>query len=204
LPNEKNGEQEVAIDAAKSSIYTKDGLKGELRQGEVISGLLQYIYDQSKNDVDAREHPYAVVLTQDCDLLWDYELRQKGDSGKLSSVLLYEADIAEEVRKDHDIKSDLWRRIIKNNDERWHLLEKSSQQCDAVGHGIGSLIIDFKQFFTLTPDDIYRQVAAGTARRRCRLEVPYREHLQCRAAFYFQRVTLPFPHSYTAASPPIA
>jgi hypothetical protein len=53
-------------------------------------------------------------------------------------------------------------------------------------------------------EDVYQQIEAGLAVRRSRLEVPYREHLQCRAAFYFQRVTLPTPHEFVAqlAPPP--
>jgi hypothetical protein len=59
------------------------------------------------------------------------------------------------------------------------------------------MILDFKRCFTLPAHDIYRQInpsAGGSARRRSRLEMPYREHLQSRAAFYLQRVTLPLPH----------
>jgi hypothetical protein len=37
------------------------------------------------------------------------------------------------------------------------------------------------------------------AQRRCRLLVPYREHLQSRLAFYLQRVAIPEPHRLPAS-----
>jgi hypothetical protein len=40
--------------------------------------------------------------------------------------------------------------------------------------------------------EIYRQCTENDgAKRRCRLESPFREHLQIRAGYYFQRVALP-------------
>ena len=181
--------------AQRAPIYTRDSLAAELRQSEIISGLIQALWNPSTEEVEFREHPYAVVLTQDCDLLWDYEKRQKDGAGSLDSVLLYTADPAHEVRARTEGR-DIWKRIIQNNDERYHLLEFVGPEVDICGEGIGGLILDFKSFFTLPPEDIYRQIESQTARRRCRLEMPYREHLQCRAAYYFQRVTLPTPHQY--------
>jgi hypothetical protein len=61
------------------------------------------------------------------------------------------------------------------------------------------MMLDFKRCFSLPAKEIYRQTALPDgAKRRCRLEMPYREHLQSRAAFYLQRVTLLLPHRPSA------
>lgn len=187
-----------AADEPTHIIYTRQELALELRQSEIISNLSQIIYDRATNNTVSIDHSFAVVMTQDCDLLWDYDNRQKGAAGTLSSVLLYAAEPTQEARANVPPGRDIWKRIVQNSDEGYHLLERIPPECDTLGHGIDSLLIDFKNFFTLPPEDVYQQCAAGTAVRRSRLEMPYREHLQCRAAYYFQRVTLPAPHEYDA------
>ena len=179
-----------------SPIFTKAELSKELRQAEIISGLTQYFYDPHTKDVEPLTHPFAVVLTQDCDLLRDYESRNAGSAKPLSSVLIYIAELAKELKP--SIGPDIWRRVIGNNNERYHLLSPIPPECDLLGTGIPNLILDFKDFFTLPPEEIYKQCASGQAHRRSRLDMPYREHLQCRAAFYFQRIMLPEPHKYVA------
>jgi hypothetical protein len=94
---------------------------------------------------------------------------------------------------------DIFRRIGDTREERYHLLESIPQNLDKSGIGIPDLIIDFRRFHTIAPKEIYRQCdLIDGAKRRCRLEMPYREHLQFRAAFYFQRVVLPVPHAFTS------
>jgi hypothetical protein len=41
------------------------------------------------------------------------------------------------------------------------------------------------------PTELERQIKAGEARRRTRLNVPYRERFQGRASFFLQRIALP-------------
>jgi hypothetical protein len=85
-----------------------------------------------------------------------------------------------------------WQPVIQNNNERFHFLADVPAALDHLGQGLPSLIMDFRRYFTLPGPEIYRQCGTtGGARRRCRLETPYREHLQHRAAFYLQRVALP-------------
>jgi hypothetical protein len=187
--------------AATGRIYYIANANGELRQSEIISGLVQADnYQPATGDVDLTVRPYAIVMTQDCDLLTDHN-QQNADI--LNGVLLYEAQPYAESRAANE-KSDKrlsgaeWRRIRENNSERYHFLEGVPPECDLLGQGIPPLIIDFRRHFTLRRSDILRQCTNGTAQgacRRCFLEIPYREHLQTRAAFYFQRVGLPVPHN---------
>jgi hypothetical protein len=135
------------------------------------------------------------VLTQDCDLLWDYQELQKGNNGSLNELLVYEAEAADNIRAKIPSGRDAWTRVFKNRDDRYHFLEEIPKGLDVVAEGLPALVIDFKRYFTISPRELYRQCElAHGARRRCRLQLPYREHLQNRAAFYFQRVTLPLPH----------
>ena len=200
MPGENKSESAAGIATRPFCVYSKEELTRELRQGEIISSLAQASYDSSAEQVSIVIHPFAVVATQDCDLLWDYEGTREGKPSDLNGVLLYEAEPADQAKTKLPRGNDIWKRIIQNRDERYHLLESVRADDDCVGEGIPGLIIDFKRFFTLAASEIYRQITiAESARRRCRLEMPYREHFQTRAAFYFQRVMLPEPHKTPSA-----
>ncbi len=183
------------------TIYSTEGLGGELRQGEIISGILRYIVDASSDpyEVTVVNYDYAIVATQDCDLLQDYERRNNGKEGSLCEVLVFPAEIA--VNAWGNIQgSDLKKKIKNNKDERYHILQKAPSCLDLERAGTPTLLIDFKCFFTTPPEELHRQLIARTAMRRCRLEMPYREHLQTRAAFYFQRIMLPEAHQFNFES----
>lgn len=179
----------------QSIIYTHEGLSRELRQAEILTNLDQYVFEAQTGEVMVINHPFVVVLSQDCDLLWDYDATEAGKAGELNEVLLYEVEVAENARKKLP-GSDIWRRVKGNRDERYHLLEAVPAECDLCGEGMPTLVIDFKRYFTLPAKEIYRQIGAADrpAIRRCRLNAPYKEHLQTRVAFYMQRVGLARPH----------
>lgn len=59
------------------------------------------------------------------------------------------------------------------------------------GEGAPELVIDFKRYFTLPTGELYRWIALGETRRRCRLRSPYMEHLSSRFAYFLSRVALP-------------
>ena len=179
---------------AESPIYSIGGLDAELRQSEIISNLRQYVVDPTTGSAPFIDHSYSIILTQDCDLLWDYKSRAADEPAVLNGVLVYEAETVDQFRPKLP-GSDIWRRVQRNGDERYHFLEEVPTLADLLGIGIPALAIDFKRFFTIPAAEIERQCSgADGAKRRCRLETPYREHLQARAAFYFQRVMLPLPH----------
>ena len=180
---------------APHHIFTTEGLTGELRQGEIISGLVQHVYDEESRGVDAIQHEYVVVLSQDCDLLWDYQRRQDNVAEVLYGVIFCQAKTADRIRQEQGINSRTWRILIQNREERFHALERVPPENDLLGNGLGPLVVDLKMIFAVNPSVVYKQLRLGSgAVRRCRIDVPYREHLQTRAAFYFQRVALPQPH----------
>ena len=175
--------------------YAIDDPTRELRQSEILTGLVQNEYDLTSvagDGVRQRSHEYAVVCSQDCDLLRDYEARTAGTPTTINGVLIYEAEPADQARERSGLSSKEWKRVRQNKDERYHYLPEVPAGLDRLAVGLPALILDFRRFFTMPPDVIYGQVEQRqTAQRRCRLETPFREHLQARLAFYLLRVALP-------------
>lgn len=182
---------------AQLNIFAVSELHRELRQGEIITGITQFLYDSGTELIQPLSHAYVVVLNQDCDLLWDFENRNGGKDSPLHSVLFYIAERTSDKRTKVAQGSEIWKRVTRNTDERYHVLSPVDPSRDLEKEGCPSLAIDFKAFFTIPPDEVYRQIGAGTAKRRARLNGPYREHLQSRAAYYSQRVSLPTQHRVT-------
>ena len=145
---------------------------------------------------------YAVVVTQDCDLEQDHGVRfinPKPESDKLvPSVMLAvvrpAADIFATIA---DSNKKNWERlkIETNKNERFHFLQKVERADDRGGTGLPELAIDFKRYFSLPTDELYRRLELGETQRRCVLVSPYLEHLSTRFAGYLCRVALPADHA---------
>ncbi|WP_428488288.1 hypothetical protein [Rhodopila sp.] len=183
--------------ADETGTYSAAGISNEIRQAEIMSNVARQIYtfrDDNSAAVIEIYYPYVIVLSQDCDLLRDYEERANRRSSAVNGILLYEARPAAEMKQIIPPGRDVWKAVIQNNHERYHYLEEIPSRSDQSATGIPDLIVDFRRFFTLSPQEIYRQIEMASMKRRCMLLPPYKEHLQTRAAFYFQRVTLPSPH----------
>ena len=170
--------------------YVTSNSDRELRQSEIISNLSQFIYDPDTAGVIEEKLTYSIILTQDCDLLRDFEAARDSKPLVLNGVLIYPLEAAQDAKP--QMRGISWQPVTQNNNERFHYFPEVPPACDLLGRGLPPLLMDFRRYFTLPGPEIYRQsrVADG-AKRRCRLETPYREHLQIRAAFYFQRVALP-------------
>lgn len=185
---------------AAPSIYSPSVPGAALRQGEILSGMEQVRLSLSSVGTDQLRvelvnHPYAIIVSQDCDLEWDFKARHNcATVDKLiPSVLFCEVVAAEALRGRPDIKSDIWRRIQTNKDERYHFLQAVGSNQDYPGEGLPELGIDFKRFFTIPTDEVYRRFELG-CRRRCRLVSPYAEHLSTRYCCYLFRIALPADH----------
>lgn len=179
-------------------MYTTEGMARELRQCEVMSDVVQHIFDATDNGTLFRRMPYVIILAQDCDLLRDYDSRTAGGPDVMNGVLLYEMETEAQARADDrpggKINTGIWRQIEGHNHERYHCLASITAALDLAGLGTPRLLIDFRRYFTIPARELERQInLPDGAKRRCRVDTPYREHLQGRAAFYFQRVTLPDP-----------
>ena len=170
-----------------------------LRQCEIVSGLrrARLAIDSVGNDeepvVDFEDHDYAILMTQDCDLDLDYKARrgQVGNDKILPDLLFCQALPADDLRGRQNIKSDIWRRITTHTHERYQVLPTIPSDKDLLGDGVPSLGLDFKRFFTMPVDEIYRRIELDQTRRRCYLKSPYLEHLSNRFTHFQGRVAVP-------------
>ncbi len=192
--------------------YAKSVTTGALRQGEILSNVVQIsLYPESLNSGSLKfnraVHDYAIVVTPDCDLDWDYKAQHGNASpGKIiSNILLctvmFSSDLAKRINderapsKKFETKTP-WKRATQNKEERYQFLERVDSSVDLQGEGIRSLGIDFKEFFTLPTDFLYSSIAAGLTQRRSVLLQPYNDHLNSRFAYFQSRIGLPEDHQY--------
>ncbi len=189
----------LAPPGAPADIY-EPAAEGALRQGELISDFVQLIPTVASLATDTpilsqKVHPFAAIITQDCDLDWDFKARRdKAASDKLiPNVLFCEVIEAEELRGREDINSMIWSRIKLNKDERYQFLQRVEAKYDAKGRGLPEMGLDFKRYFSVPTEEVYFRLIAG-ASRRCRLKSPYLEHLSVRFSFYQSRIALPSEH----------
>lgn len=185
---------------------TYPGIDRSLRQCEILSNVVRArMLPETLGQVEPpafkdRVSQYAVVLTQDCDLEQDYSDRfpapVEGSAKLIQSVLLCEVVPAValfgQVKK---LGSKAWDRVRQNNDVRYHFLESVDAGCDTGNEGLEELAIDFKQYFSVPTDELYRRIELEEARRRTVLASPYLEHLSVRFAHFLCRIALPNPHS---------
>jgi hypothetical protein len=179
---------------------------GPLRQGELLSTVEQYVVhlaeasSHSPVGVERVTHPFAVILTQDCDLAQDFNVRSATSNPDrrplIPGVLMCEVDLARNLKGDPARiapGSDIWKRIIQNKDERFQYLRGLEASRDALGTGAEPLLVDFKRSFIVETAMLYEQLKKAT-RRRAVLTSPYREQLSYRHACYIARVALPRDH----------
>ena len=128
-----------------------------LRQGEILTNVIRLRVRsdtvQSANPVfDRIDHPFAVVLSQDCDLEQDRRVRFPCPAGVRQAsperVLLRRRagpGVVRPVIAKLGKKSKAWDRIQQNNDVRYHFLQKVELGCDRLHDGLAELAIDFKR-----------------------------------------------------------
>lgn len=188
----------------KQPIYQPSVKNTSLRQGEILTNVVQYRptvngSSQLLEEItfDMIVHPYAIVVTQDCDLDWDYRAREenRGPSTKLlNSVILCEIDTAKGVRAIEDkgtMNSNEWNLVKTQRHERYYFFEKIPVECELGQIGLPELTADFKKIFGIDSADLYRQIDSDRAKRRALLTSPYLEHFSRRYYSFHGRVALP-------------
>ena len=178
---------------AAFAIYKRTELGAALEQGEIISGLYRYTVT-TPFELDKPPQlrfavlDFVVVLSQTCDLTARIPVDDRG-------VLLCEARLLQDLPRPGG--SDILRKIKNNLDHRYQYLRQFEADVDSQSKGsTGALYLDFRRIFSVPCDELMFQVGdSGPAKRRCSLEVPYREHLAARYAGYLARVALPADHN---------
>lgn len=186
-----------------------------LRQGEIITDLTRAVLDLDQlphgkfpesGIAQFRQlmYRFAIVVSQDCDLEQDFRVRQLGDEDEidrkrvrlLPEVLFCVAEAAT-ILKTEPYKNALGRStsraklVQENKDERFHYLAEVPSDQDSLGAGIAPLLIEFRRYFTIPTDEIYRRIEQRAAFRRCVLVPPYRDHFATRFHYYQYRIALP-------------
>ncbi|MBH8566137.1 hypothetical protein I8748_28940 [Nostoc sp. CENA67] len=186
----------------KQAIYQPSLKNTSLRQGEILTNVVQYNPVASEISRETEElpynkiiHPYAIVVTQDCDLDWDYRARQSNNSQLsklLNSIILCEIATAREVRDTADsMNSKEWKLVESHRHERFYFLETIPLECELEQIGLPELTADFKKIFGIDAATLYRQLELGIAKRRAILSSPYLEHFSRRYYSFHGRVALP-------------
>jgi hypothetical protein len=183
---------------------------GELRQGELIGPVWVHeseelpVLLQEGDAISSRpvEHRRLVILTNDCDLLWDFEARfEEGDprfklhpeAEELDSpdiipgVVLCELFEKDEIRE-LGMKADTWRQTQSNTHVRYHRFPEVPV---AEGQALPPLIADFKRVTRVPPSRLYAGIRSGHVQRIARVPDIYTVHLMHRFASYQSRVALP-------------
>lgn len=179
-----------------SLVWQAADIASEFRQSEIVTTATRYDYASESGEVAALEVPIAIVLTQDCDLLGDFERRSGGGEGELDHILMMAGYTVAWVKEATKFGSKEMKPVLQNLSPRWHYLEVCPAECDAQGSGLEAFVIDFRSIFAMPIAELYYQCSVPTAQRRAVLAAPYREHFQARAASFMSRIVLPQPHVF--------
>ena len=199
---------------------SESGNGSALRQCEILSGLIVYeiaiesiaintvnIDDHRPASLEATPivHPFAIVVSQDCDLTQDYNFRHNNvgkPRNSVSSILFCEAMEADELVHGEEHGSVFAEGAIRqdyrnNNDFRFHFIQEIPREFDSLGCGLPELGFVFKRFFSIPTKAAYDQVELGYAQRRSVLKSPYVEHFCDRFYHYNNRIALPEQYEST-------
>jgi len=185
------------------AIYLGSDKGSSLRQGEILTGVFQYnpVIDEIPKESQELSftpifHPYAIVITQDCDLDWDYKARVTNNNPAkfLNSIILCEIGTAELIRSTDGMNRKEWELVVAHRHERFYFFEKIPSECEVEQEGLPELTADFKKVFGIDAATLYRQIELGIVKRRAVLASPYLEHFSRRYHSFHGRVALPFQY----------
>ena len=151
------------------------------------------------------EHPFAIIVSQDCDLEQDFNYRygNKGNQrNELPSVLLCQAEDIDEFMNSEVYRSlfssSTFKGNFKNNNEfRYHFIQEIPAELSAIAQRVPELGIDFKRYFSMPTAEVYRRIKLDHTQRSSVLESPYRDHFSQRFYNFNNRIALPEEYAST-------
>ena len=154
---------------------------GALRQGEILGELWTHraltVGHTDAPEIRSFRHALAVVLTADCDLLQDFNVRFAEQEQPADPVpkdqnedhpaivpftILCELFMDQQVRGRGGLNRDLWRRVVQNQDERYHAVPMPGTP---DGGDQTRAILDFKKALAVPTEAIYSGILAREVRR---------------------------------------
>lgn len=148
---------------------------GPLRQGEILSDLI--IFERinlttiteppSPPSPDALVVSWAFVISQQCDLNAEHRHFEESKTGDppLPSLLFCHAHPVADFKQKRRVDSDIWKRVRQSEDYRYQLLWSVPPECDRQASGVPSLVLDFRQTFSVSPSDVRLQLGHACQRR---------------------------------------
>lgn len=181
---------------------------GSLRQGEILSGIIEHRavicaqpLEERNVPVESIPHHLAVILSADCDLEQDFNTRflRKSLADGSQSTSVDESDhhlfpyIAvcdlfppSHVRGRFNHK-ELWKRVVQNQDERYHHFV--DQGCNI--QSLSDVYIDFKKAFALPIMAVYRSIIDKQVQRVALVPEIYLHDLMHRYYSFLSRIAVP-------------
>ena len=180
-----------------------------LVQGDILSNI-EYIEDAYEENgeliLSCIKYPYVLVISQDCDLMWDGALRKKpkfeeidglnylsGNNRLVSSIVLplYNAEhfftgkhldtLNIKMQSFNRSKND-GKNILSNTNPRYHYLKFD----DDIE--VPDSVIDFKHYFSINIDSIIKNLDDYKVSQVSEL---FRENISQRFTSYLSRIGLP-------------
>ena len=195
--------------------YAKHSLS-RLCQGDLFVQLPLNLFVSNSEGGAVVEYtfPYAVLVSQDCDLEQEFRARLKQETAAANgtppppfssfqpNVLVLPAFRDELLHQGIHLKEiygvtapkldrDIWKRVVSNNDERYHTLE------EARSLNIPQLVIDFKTYLSVPKENLEKLLADHYV---ATINELFRENLAIRFANYMSRIALPELASTSATS----
>jgi len=143
---------------------------GPLRQGEILAGVSEYRVLPNPPGgylVGEIAHPLVVALSADCDLVQEHVARltlgsppgevqpeQEADGRIVPHVIVCDLFNEETVRGRPGLNSDLFRRIRRNQDERYHTLP-DPRSAQTPPDARPQLFIDFRKALSIPTTSLY-------------------------------------------------
>ena len=174
-----------------------------IKQGDIIKEvecIQDFSLEGGQVKLETIVFPYILVLTQDCDLTWDFDNRNRQDSSTqdkyLFSVIvvpLYNAEqfiagehlleIGQRMQAFSNKPNKTDRKNLSNNENpRYHYLNFSDDM------RMPDLVADFKHYFTLNVKKVEKIKKSNLV---CSLPELYRELVSQRFSNYLSRIGLP-------------
>lgn len=192
--------------------YQRSGSRDRLWQGEILSGVQEPQPEHPDGRIspdvpgigfELVDHQRVVILTPDCDLLTDYSARtdpspkDAAHQRQRQSRLLQHiqcCDVYEEsaIRQARSLSSDLWRRVKRNQDERYHHIP-AGEVAGEEGVQHPGFFLDFKRMFSIPTEFLYRSIEVGGVRRQGIIPSIWVHSLIHRYFAFHSRVGVPDP-----------
>lgn len=169
-----------------------------LHQGDIFRDISHNVID-TNGAVFSISIPYAVILTQDCDLdqgrdyLGDLPVEPVESNQFIANLIMVPMFPAEHLREgthledlylvtQKRINSDRWKHVCNNNNLRYHFFKGD------ITFQLPDLAIDFKHYFTVQARmlvNLYENHYLAS------INEIFREHLSQRFCNYLSRIALP-------------